>query len=246
MTDTDHPHGLLIDDAAKLHFPRLYTARQEAWRQWSELGQGASYTVVKGKLINAEHYHPYLVAAVEAEEALKSACRQEFAKPDWVVTCLEGRARVPIDGDFLREAELNLRERSALGGAIRNRTLVTALRVRRAAGLRRQDEAIAATRPPDAPTQNRSQVTQSPTYSERARFSAKKPPDQFMNWAEREHHSGRIITQPNARDAMNKIFGPPPKGPSGRIVIAWCRHGLPAEWTAKRGTPPSRSGCPKP
>jgi len=131
MTDTELPHGLLIDEAAKLQFPRLYTARQEAWRQWSELGQGASYTVVRGKLINPESYHRYLVAAVEAEEALKSACQQEFAKPDWVVTCAEGHARVPIDGDFLRGADLNLRDRSALGGPIRNRTLVTALRVRR-------------------------------------------------------------------------------------------------------------------
>jgi hypothetical protein len=131
MTDAEHPDGLLIDDAAKLHFPRLYTAWQEAWRQWSELGQGASYTVVKGKLINSELYHPYLVAAVVAGEALKSACRREFAKPDWVVTCLEGRARVPIDGDFLREADLMLRDGSALGGSIRDRTLVTALRVRR-------------------------------------------------------------------------------------------------------------------
>jgi hypothetical protein len=240
MTDAEHPDGLLIDDAAKLHFPRLYTAWQEAWRQWSELGQGASYTVVKGKLINSELYHPYLVAAVVAGEALKSACRREFAKPDWVVTCLEGRARVPIDGDFLREAELNLRERSALGGAIRNRTLVTALRVRRAAGLRKQDEAIAATTPADARAQNPSPVIQRATYSERAKFFAKKPPDQFMKWAKGERHSGRIITQSNARDAMEEIFGLPPNGPSGRIVIAWCRS-LRPEWIAKRGTPPSRS-----
>jgi hypothetical protein len=131
MTETEHPDGLLIDEAAKQQFPRLYLAWQEARTRWRALGQGASYIVVRGKLSNPEHHHPLLVAAVEAEQTLKSACQQEFAKPDWVITGLVGHARVPIDGDFLREADLMLRDGSALGGSIRDRTLVTALRVRR-------------------------------------------------------------------------------------------------------------------
>jgi len=104
---------------------------QEAWKRWRGLGRGATYTIVRGKISNPESYHPFLVAAVEAEENLRAACKGEFAKPDWIVTCLVGIDRRPIDGDAFRAAEIIFPERSASIGTFGEQIYVSALRVRR-------------------------------------------------------------------------------------------------------------------
>jgi hypothetical protein len=153
------------------------------------------------------------------------------------VSGLEGLLRTRIDGDVLRHALLDLVERTATvySGTLTEGIMLSALRVRRATGARNRS-ALAR----NASAVDRSSASQEPTYSERTRFLPDRPPDQFVKWAESERRLGRIITQPAAQDAMAEIFGPPPRGPSGRAVIAWCRS-LPAQWTAKRGEPPSRA-----
>jgi hypothetical protein len=238
---SEDPNGLLIDEAAKQWLPRLYAEWQEAWNRWRALGLGASYNHNgRGQLTNPEQHHPLLVAAMKADATLQDACRSEFAKSEWEVSGLLGVLRTRIDGDFLRDAQLNLRDRIAYGGTFKQEIMICGLRVRPAAGMRKEGDAITATTAPDALAENRSPVIQKPTYSERPKFSAEKRPDQFMNWAKSERRSGRLITQGDAQDAMEEIFGAPPIGPSGRMVIAWCRS-LRAEWTAKRGTSRSRA-----
>ena len=138
----EHPDGLLIDEAAKQWLPHLYAAWADAWNRWKALGRGGSFAINhRGELINPEHYHPLLVAAVKADSALKDACRREFTTSAWSVSGLVGALRTRIDPDFLRDAQLNFLDRTAYSVGPKERTVVSALRVRRVADLRR-DKAI--------------------------------------------------------------------------------------------------------
>jgi hypothetical protein len=235
--DSEHPDGLLIDEAAKKSLPRLYAAWQEAWNRWGALGRGGSYTVNhRGEIPNPEQYHPLLVAAVKADAMLKEACRHEFAKPEWEVSGLVGVLRTRINGDFLRDAQLNFTERTAYGGPIKERFVVSTLRVRPATDRSRKGQSTVA---PRTTAGSRSPALQKPTYAKRIQFSPERAPTQFTKWAERERRSVGVIIQGKAISAMAKVFGIAPEGPAQKTVIAWCLK-LDPKWTTRPGIPPSR------
>jgi hypothetical protein len=91
---------------------------------------------------------------------------------------------------------------------------------------------------------------QIPTYLAAPKYSTTAVPEQFMKWAEEQHHSGTIITVPMAGDAMR---GPKSENGARRIggqlaagtglsretIRAWVKT-LPSDWYAHQGVPPFR------
>jgi hypothetical protein len=91
------------------------------------------------------------------------------------------------------------------------------------------------------------------TYAPKETYSRERVPEEFKTWARDQHKAGIIITADLAEDAMRG-----PKNNAGRrtagllvegtglsreTIRAWVRT-LDAEWVAKQGVPPARSGRP--
>jgi hypothetical protein len=90
----------------------------------------------------------------------------------------------------------------------------------------------------------------SPTYPEPVTYSARKVPQEFTDWAEKQHAAGNTITADLAEKEMrgpkdangNRSGGllQPGQGLSRETIRGWVNK-LPEDWHAHRGTPSSKS-----
>jgi hypothetical protein len=246
-SSSEHPDGVLIEEAAKKWLPELYEEWRRALERWEAVGRPdhdpGTISLDSWETSRPAVRNPIKAAVEETGRALREACRRKLTTREWSATAMRGSpasARERIDGDFFLDSWIAMDGSGcASAGRRKSKVEIYGLRVRRAADVRKEDQAIAPTARSAAEVGSPYPTSPKPTYSEPTKFSPKKAPDQFTKWAKEQRRLGKIITQGNAVAATAEIFGRWPKGPTQKTVIAWCRD-LHPTWTADIGTPPSR------
>jgi hypothetical protein len=201
---SEHPNGVLIEEAAKRWLPELYTQWLKAWERWKEWRQVQppfNWDFLK-KEYRPKSPSPLLVAVEKAEQALIEACREKLIACEWIATGMRGSrdgTRAPIDGDFFAKALIKIDGSGYTNsGQFRNAVEIYGLRVRRVAALEK--------RPPRFPAP--------------IEYSPEEVPSQFTDWVKEQRANGELVTQGAAWKAMKHILDPEP---SRKIVRAWVK-----------------------
>jgi hypothetical protein len=262
LSSSEHPHGVLIEEAAKRWLPEQYAQWLIAAERWANARRSYQSKTHFERLGIYEESHELRqkqAAAQDAEQALIKACRQKLIDCEWAASGLRGNpdaARRSLDGDFFIDASFAI-DGSGRASSGRPRVYggpreieIYGLRVRRTIDVAKEPDiattprllggiGVSTSEGVAARAFLTANTLEPPIYPEPVKFLAQNPPKQFLDWAESVRRSVGTITQGSAMAAMEKIFGAWPQGPSQKTVIAWC-HKLNPEWTAKQGTPPSR------
>jgi hypothetical protein len=245
---SDHPYGVLIEEAAQRWLPQLNAEWQQAVERWERAGcpdHDAGSIVLGGwgpGLDRPAVRNPVKAAVEEANRRLVEACRRKFVACEWIATAKKhnpASVREEIEGDFFLDAQIAFDGTGyASAGRRKSKVEIFGLRVRRAVDMRRED-GTSGTQPGLREVVMARPPSPEPTYTSPHSFSPEEVPDQFMKWAKEQHRLGNTITQGDAMAAMADEFGVWPAGPGQKTVIAWCKT-LDRSWTAKVGTPPGR------
>jgi hypothetical protein len=255
FSSSEHPHGVLIEEAAKRWLPEVYTEWQRARERW-EAARRPEHDCGTIVLDGSEPARPFvrnpIKAAVEdAGRALREACRRKLTTSEWIATAMKGSpasARERIDGDFFLDAWIAMDGSGrAIAGSRRNKVDIFGLRIRLAVELNEPrpetktapsyDAVVDKTVIYSSGASLQREVVQQPEHSARITYSPDKVPSQFSQWAKEQQAKGEVIKATEAWDVMKGILLP---SPSRSVVRKWVKS-LPEESRAKRGTPPKRT-----
>src|SRR5215208_4121155 len=150
---SEHPHGVLIEEAAKRWLPALYGAWELALKRWEAAGRpdhDPGLIVLDGWGTDRPAVRNPIKAAVEdAGQALREACRRNLTTREWIASAMKGSpgsARERIDGDFFLHSLIAM-DGSGRASAGRRKTKleIYGLRIRRSADVCRKDQATTPT-----------------------------------------------------------------------------------------------------
>jgi hypothetical protein len=199
---SEHPNGVLINEAVKRWLPELYEQWLKArarWKEWRQLHWPQDLGEFLKKYAS-EKSPPLLVAAEKAEQALIEACREKLIAYEWIATGMRGGpdgARAPIDGDFFAKALIKIDGSGRTNsGEFRNAVEIYGLRVRRVAASEKRH----------------------PQFPALIEYSPVAIPSQFTDWAKQQQANGELVTQGAAWETMKRILDP---APSRKVVRAW-------------------------
>jgi hypothetical protein len=243
---SEHPDGVLIEEAAKKWLPELYEEWRRALERWEAVGRpdhdpgtisldgwGTSRPAVR---------NPIKAAVEETGRALREACRRKLTTREWSATAMRGSpASAPerIDGDFFLDAWIALDGSGyASAGRGRRKVEIYGLRVRRAADLNEPHPAETKASPSHEATRRlKREGVRKPKDSARIKYSPGKVPRKFSQWAKEQQAKGKLIIETDAVEAMKRTL---PPEPSRSVVRGWLKS-LPPSWRAERGIRPKKA-----